>query len=241
MPKTLELDLGDKVTMKFVQIPVGKFLMGSPKDEKGRSDIEAQHEVIISRPFFMAVYPVTQEQYKAVMGTNPSKIKGDTQPVECVSWDDAHVFCKKASAKTGRQFRLPTEAEWEYACRAGTTSAYFFGDDAKDLGDYAWYTNSKGTTHPAGQKKPNPWGLYDIIGNVGQWCEDAFTPPPPPKGQKGGPGLAVRIDRGGFWDYTPEACRFGGSIVVRSWRSQFLHRLPRGGGRQVTLLKRVIT
>jgi len=158
--KTLEFDLGDKVTIKFVPIPEGKFLMGSLNDEKDRQDNEGpQRQLTVLKPFFMAVYPVTQEQYKVVMGKNPSTLKGAGKPVETVSWDDAVAFCKRASAKTGKTFRLPTEAEWEYSCRAGTETRYFFGDDEKDLGDYAWFRgNSNGTTHPVGEKKPNAWG-----------------------------------------------------------------------------------
>jgi formylglycine-generating enzyme required for sulfatase activity len=208
--KTLELDLGDKVTIKLIQIPAGKFLMGSPKGEKDRSDNEVQRQVTIAKPFFMGIYLVTQDQYQAVAGNNPSSMKGAGKPVETVSWDDAVAFCKKASAKTGRQFRLPTEAEWEYACRAGTKTAYFCGDDDKQLEDYSWYSTkgpAKGSgTHPVGQKKPNPWGLYDMVGHLGQWCDDAFTGPFP-KGAKGPEPKNLRVHRGGFWDLGSEACR----------------------------------
>ena len=154
--KALELKLDDQVTMKFVQIPAGIFLMGSPKDEEGRSENEVLHEVTIGKPFWMGVFEVTQEQYRAVMGNNPSQIKGAGQPVEGVNWFDAVAFCKRASAITRRDFRLPTEAEWEYACRAGTQTRYSFGNDEKQLGDHAWYDgNSEATHHPVGQKKPN--------------------------------------------------------------------------------------
>ncbi len=136
--KTLELDLGDKVTMKFFQIPAGRFMMGSPGDEKDRSENKVLHEVTIAKPFWMGVFEVTQEQYKAVVGSNPIQVKGALRPVEGVSWFDAGAFCKRASAKTRREFRLPTEAEWEYACRAGTKTRYCFFDDEKQLGDYAW-------------------------------------------------------------------------------------------------------
>jgi formylglycine-generating enzyme required for sulfatase activity len=121
---------------------------------------------------------VTQEQYEAVMGTNPSRFKKPQNPVEQVSWDDAVEFCRKlselpAEKKAGYVYRLPTETEWEYACRAGTTTKYSCGDSNSKPGDYAWYDrNSNNTTRPAGQKQPNPWGLYDMHGNVWEWCQD---------------------------------------------------------------------
>jgi len=148
---------------ELVEIPAGSFMMG------GKRQINIQS-------FLLGKYPVTQEQWQAVMGTNPSKFKGNKRPVEMVSWDMAREFCQKLSQKTGRNFRLPSEAEWEYACRAGTTTEYFFGDDEDDLDDYAWFEdNSNEQTHDVGGKKPNPWGLYDILGNVWEWCEDDWV------------------------------------------------------------------
>src|ERR1019366_6733194 len=118
----------------------------------------------------------TEEQYEQIMGKNPSRIKGAQNPVETVSWDDAMEFCKKLSQKTGKTVRLPTEAQWEYACRAGTKTRFSFGDKDEDLGDYAWYEkNSDGKSHPVGQKKPNGLGLYDMHGNVWQWCADWYA------------------------------------------------------------------
>ncbi len=204
--------------MKLILIPAGKFLMGSPESEKGRQNNEPQHEVTLSKPFYMGVTEVTQAQYEAVTGTNPSHFKGATNPVETVSWDDAAEFCKKLSERTGRTFRLPTEAEWEYACRAGTKTAFSFGDADKALGDYAWYgANSDGKTHPVGQKKPNPWGLYDMYGNVWEWCSDwideypqgAVTDPKGPATPRPVPKSygTPRILRGGSWDSEPGECR----------------------------------
>jgi len=150
----------------------------------------------------MGVTEVTQEQYQAVMGTNPSWYKGATNPVDGVSWNDATEFCKKLSEKTHQTVRLPTAAEWEYACRAGTQTAYSFGDDPSALGDYAWnYGNrgSGGRIHPVGQKKPNAWGLYDMHGNVWEWCEDWFGEDPKgPVTDPSGPATGtLRVQRGG--------------------------------------------
>ena len=175
--KEFTLDLGNKVTMKLVQIPAGKFLMGSPNDEKGhRGDEGPRREVTISKPFYIGVYEVTQEQYEQVMGNNPSDFKGPTKPVDSVSWDDAVEFCKKLSQKTGKTARLPTEAQWEHACRAGSKTRFCCGDDDDEMSDYAWhFNNGKVGTHEVGQKKPNAFGLYDMHGNIWEWCGDWYA------------------------------------------------------------------
>jgi formylglycine-generating enzyme required for sulfatase activity len=200
-PKELNLNLGGGATMKFVLIPAGKFMMGVGKD---------QHEVTLSKPFCMGVYEVTQEQYQAVMGKNPSKFKGATNPVDSVDWNAATEFCKKLSKKTRQAVRLPTAAEWEYACRAGSKTMFCFGDAVEGLGDYDWYNaNSGGTTHPVGQKKPNAWGLYDMHGNVQEWCADYWDGDCPkgavtdPQGPASG---TSRVMRGGCWSNVPENC-----------------------------------
>jgi formylglycine-generating enzyme required for sulfatase activity len=216
--------LTNSLGMKFVHIKPGKFLMGSPKEEPDRFDNEVQHEVAITKPYYLGVYEVTQGQWVKVMGKNPSwssadgggkdTVKGqDTSnfPVESISWNDAAAFCSKLSElaeekKAGRVYRLPTEAEWEYACRAGTKTAFYFGSDEKQLGDYTWhFANAGGKPHAVGQKKANAWGLYDMYGNVWEWCQDWYgeydtNQSVDPKGPKEG---SNRVRRGGCWRLAP--------------------------------------
>jgi formylglycine-generating enzyme required for sulfatase activity len=157
------------VKLEMIYIPGGEFTMGS-----NFLDESPPHLVKLS-PFFIGKYQITQAQWKAVMGKNPSHFKGDDLPVENALWDDVAQFCEAASKRSGKTYRLPTEAEWEYACRAGSTTKYCFGDDEESLGDYAWYSENSGdTTHPVGQRKPNAWGLYDMHGNVWECCEDVW-------------------------------------------------------------------
>ncbi|MGA2498438.1 MAG: formylglycine-generating enzyme family protein [Tepidisphaeraceae bacterium] len=210
--QTLMLDLGNNVRMKLILIPVGKFIMGSPIDEKDRMREEGpQREVTLARAFYMGIHHVTQEQYEAVMGQNPSCFKGPQHPVEQVSWDHAAEFCRKLSGRTGKVVRLPTEAEWEYACRAGSNTRFSFGDDDSRLGDYAWYVgNSDKTTHPVGQKKPNAFGLHDMHGNVGAWCSDYYAnsyanaEKIDPRGPASGTNHVLR---GGCWGHDARFCR----------------------------------
>jgi formylglycine-generating enzyme required for sulfatase activity len=194
--------------------------MGSPESENGRRANEGpQHEVFITRPFYLGMYEVTQGQYEKVTGKNPSgytkdKGGGPRHPVETVSWEDAVAFCqalsgREAEKQRGRVYRLPTEAEWEYACRAGSRTAFSFGDDATQLGRYAWLKdNDEGRTHPVGEREPNPWGLYDMHGNAWEWCADAYdgayyqaAPAHDPPGPRRGTGRVIR--GGGIgWDWT---------------------------------------
>jgi formylglycine-generating enzyme required for sulfatase activity len=202
------IDLGNGVCMEFVLIPAGTFNMGSPEGEKDRAEDEGPtHQVVMSKPFYLGKYEVTQDQYLAVMGTNPSHFRGRNLPVETISWDDATAFCRKVGG------RLPTEAEWEYACRAGSETRLSYGDDLKytQLGNYAWYgSNSNKTTHAVGQKKPNSFGLYDMHGNVYEWCQDWYAKSyqnvsgTDPKGPSSG---ECRVCRGSSWIISASCCR----------------------------------
>ena len=220
--KELALDLGGGVTMKLAPILAGTFLMGSLKTEKGRDDDEGpQHEVTISRPFYMGVTEVTQVQWKAVMGTEPWNGKPNAKPgadhaASYISWDNATVFCKTLSKTSGKSVRLPTEAEWEYACRSGSRTRFCYGDDGDyaNLGDYAWFRSNaydKGEkyAHAVGRKKPNAWGLHDMYGNAWEWCADragsyANAKSTDPKGPNSG---VNRVLRGGGWGSPPAYCR----------------------------------
>jgi formylglycine-generating enzyme required for sulfatase activity len=201
------------IGMKLNKIPAGTLLMGSPESEADREDDETQHKVTITKPFYMQTTEVTQGQWKAVMGTEPWKgqqavKEGPNNAASWVSWDDAMAYCKKLSEKEGKTYRLPTEAEWEYACRAGTKTTWSFGDDDKELGDYAWDIENtmyfgEEYAHQVELKKPNAFGLYDMHGNVLEWCHDYFeedyykqSPAKDPTGPTSG---SFRVLRGGSW------------------------------------------
>ncbi|MCY2927631.1 MAG: formylglycine-generating enzyme family protein, partial [Planctomycetota bacterium] len=209
IPKYIVLDAGKDVALPLVLVPAGKFMMGNPMNEKNRGYEEGPpHEVAIDNPFYLGVCEVTQAQYEAVMGANPSRVRGARNPVETVSWNDAVEFCKKLSAKTGKTVRLPTEAQWEYACRAGSKTRFAFGDKEAALGEYAWYlANSAQTTHPVGLKKPNAWGLYDMYGNVWEWCSDWYYPNVVNRDPKGDGSGTERAFRGGTQGHPPVVCR----------------------------------
>ncbi|MCX8496630.1 MAG: formylglycine-generating enzyme family protein [Akkermansiaceae bacterium] len=207
--KTLEVPLGSGVVMRMKWCPPGSFLMGSQEGEKRRHDKQNQVQVTLSKGFWMAQTQVTQAQWQAVMGDNPSYLRGKKRPVERVSWHQAQEFVSKLNASfalpDGMQMTLPTEAQWEYAARAGEPGPYSGGT----LDDMAWYDeNSESKTHPVGKKKPNGWGLHDMYGNVWEWCSDWYANDIEggidPQGASSG---ASRVCRGGCWFNSAIHCR----------------------------------
>ncbi|MCE9554584.1 MAG: SUMF1/EgtB/PvdO family nonheme iron enzyme [Planctomycetes bacterium] len=203
-PRTLTNSIG----MKLIEIKPGEFLMGSPADEENRRDDETQHKVMITKAFMMGAYEVTQKQWELVTGSNPShNTKGDDLPIDTISWDGAMEFCRKLSRKEGKKYRLPTEAEWEYACRSGTQTPY---GGTGNLDEMGWHKgNSDSKLHPIGQKRPNVWGLYDMHGNMQEWCADWYDTYPAgaaidPTGPANG---SLRVMRGGSSVVEPRHCR----------------------------------
>ncbi|QEI40175.1 Serine/threonine-protein kinase pkn1 [Dolichospermum sp. UHCC 0315A] len=216
-------DLGNGVTLDMAAIPGGTFMMGSPENEAGRSDNESpQHQVTVPS-FFMGKYPVTQAQYQAIMGNNPSYFEGSNRPVEQVSWINTVAFCKKLSQKIGKTYRLPSEAEWEYACRAGTTTPFHFGETmTTDLANYDGnYTYGQGTkgvyreeTREVGSfGVANNFGLYDMHGNIREWCQDNWHGNYEGAPTNGSEWLDIeeninwKMLRGGSWSSIPDYCR----------------------------------
>jgi len=207
-------DLGNRVKLEMAWIPPGTFTMGSPSTEENAHEDEIQHHVQLTKGYWLGKTEVTQAQWEQVMGTNPSANKGQDLPVENVSWKDCKEFIQRLNARLsgkGGGFRLPTEAEWEYACRAGGRGRYCFGDNDAELGVYAWYEgNSKGKTKPVGTRRANALGLYDMHGNVREWCEDSceeyrsgnVTDP-----LARATHLPDRITRGGSYDDDATYCR----------------------------------
>ena len=207
-PKDLIIDLGGGIRMEFVLIPAGSFIMG---DEKGADRERPVHKVTISKPYYLARHEVTRAQYGVVMQSEPAKVAQPDYPVDFARWDTCQEFLARLNKlKPGMRFRLPTEAEWEYAARAGSQSRYFFGDDSRLLPEYAWFQElAGGGAHPVGQKKPNPWGLFDIYGNVWEWCQDYYGPydakdQTDPSGPVAG---KRRVFRGGAWNGPSDRCR----------------------------------
>lgn len=209
------------IGMKMVLIESGEYLIGSRLTvnniairyggkAKWFTDEKPSHRVVITKPFYIGIYEVTKAQYKAIMETNSGSEESDNTPVEQVSWMDAVEFCRILSRKEGKIYRLPTEAEWEYACRAGSRTSFYFGNDEKRLCNYAWFRKNADEVYPVGQKEPNKWGIYDMLGNVWEWCSDVygkynrkaglirpFISVKDPKGAETGP---MYVMRGGGWN-----------------------------------------
>jgi len=227
---TSQLELGDpmvnSIGMLLVPIPAGEFLMGSPgSDSDGRDNEKPHHLVAITKPFYLSVFEVTQQQYEKVMGVRPWQGKDNVQdgpdyPATWVNWNDAVEFCRKLSETEGVEYRLPTEAQWEYSCRAGSTSTYSFGNNASNLRQYAWYRANaweigERYAHQVGQKLPNSWGLYDMPGNVWEFCHDWYNQYPErsenalidPSGPASSDDRNTRVLRGGSFFDTTVDCR----------------------------------
>ncbi|MFC1805667.1 formylglycine-generating enzyme family protein [Planctomycetota bacterium] len=226
--------------MKMVLLPPGEFTMGSPKAEEWHRADETQRRVTLTKPFYMGATEVTQGQWKTMMGKNPSFFTGAALPVETVTWQQAAEFCRKLSDKEGAKYRLPTESEWEYACRAGTTTSFHTGgtigtDQANYNGQFTYGKGRKGvfreTTSKAGRFAPNAWGLHDMHGNVWEWCADWYAGYPTgkaidPTGPTEGKSRSVR---GGCWINFPAVCRSAnrGKTVPVSWNFHFGFRVVR--------------
>jgi formylglycine-generating enzyme required for sulfatase activity len=250
------------VSFEMIAIPGGVFMMGSPADEKGRKDDEGPQHPVKVRPFWMGKTEVRWDEYDPYWRTNvPKKTEPRTaqdkaadavsrptppyadetfghgregNPVLCITWHAAMEYCRWLSAKTGKDYRLPTEAEWEWACRAGTTTAYSFGNDPDKLNEHGWYDkDSDEVAHKVGEKKPNPWGLYDMHGNVAEWCVDHYKPDfyksLPLDKVSLGPVLMPDdkrysyVARGGSWVDPPAMCR---SAARRGSKQEWLKRDP---------------
>ena len=229
-PKDPPKPFTNSIGMKFVWIPPGSFMMGSSKEEKERKDDETQHKVTLTKGYYLGAYHVTQEEWQAVMGNNPSFFKGEKNlPVERISWDQCQDFCKKLREKDKKPYRLPTEAEYEFACRAGTTTPFHFGatistDRANYHGDYSYADGKKGVYRkksiPVGSFPPNAWGLYDMHGNVWSRCQDWYGDYPQkavvdPQGPATGKD---RVMRGGAWGIPPDSIRSASRYkLVPTW------------------------
>lgn len=218
----------------MICIPGGSFLMGSPQDVVDKRNNECPQHRVTVQPFYMSKHPITQGQYQEVVGENPSHFKGANRPVENVTWHDATEFCQRLSQKTGKSYRLPSESQWEYACRAGTTTPFYFGETiTPDLANYDGHfgyspkPNQKETTD-VGSFSPNTFGLYDMHGNVWEWCQDVWhssykNAPADGSAWESGGEPSYRMARGGSWGDYPIYCRsasrdWGGANDRNSFR-----------------------
>ena len=240
----------NEIGMMFRLIPAGEFMMGSPEEEEDRRDDESLHQVEITRAFYLGVCEVTKAEWEAIMETTPWEAKaysaeGADYPATYVHSQNALEFCRRLSTQEGKTYRLPTEAEWEYACRAGSSTAFCCGDSDSSLGEYAWYGEDAAWVigfpglysdqkHPyeVGLKRANAWGLYDMHGNVSEWCQDWYgidydvAKTIDPRGPSSG---VFRVNRGGSWDYSESFCRSAGRDGDM-WNFQSNSLILRSGG-----------
>ncbi len=205
-PKEDYAETAEGISVEMVWIPGGAFQMGSPASEEGRGLDEGPLGDVALDGFWLAKYEATQQQYEAIMGEAPSHFKGPDRPVESVTWTEAAAFCEALSSLTGRPYTLPTEAQWEYACRAGSQSRFCSGDSESGIDDYAWHESNAGEeTHPVGAKKANNFGLHDMHGNVWEWCADWYDMYS--KDSQSAQSGEDRVLRGSSWSYDPIFCR----------------------------------
>lgn len=236
-PRVDRVDLGGGVSLDFVRVPAGSVPLGSDENTGG-GDEGPIHRVRFTRPVAVARCETTQAQWTRVMGFNPSRFRGTELPVDSVSWTQARAFAAKVGALAHRRVRLPSEAEWEYAARAGTDTIWSFGSDVAQLSRYAWFDgNAGGITHPVGALRPNPWGLCDMYGNVGEWCEDGYVKHAYPDHAVTDPAIIPvnrerpPVWRGGAWGDNAEGVRssarncsgpddHGPGLGVRLWMEE---------------------
>ncbi len=206
------------IKIDFVKIPGGKFQMGSVNELPFALETPV-HKAVIPNSLFISKYLVTQEQYESVIGTNPAIFRHEANlPIENVNWFEAKTFCQKLSELSGKSVRLPTETEWEYFCRAGSATEFYFGDDEKSLSEYAWFElNSNQTTHPVGLKKANNWGIHDAVGNVWEWCEDVWKGDYTDFPADGSPNLKNS-------ETQPRRATRGGSFAINAFRCRSSYR-----------------
>ena len=222
----ISIPVKNGITIDMVKVEAGTFMMGATSEMLNPDDDEKPvHQVTLTHDYYMGKYEVTQALWKTVMGSNPSKFKGDNLPVENVSWNDSQEFISKLNSMTGRKFRLPTEAEWEYAARGGKKSRGYLYSGSSNISDVAWYDGNRSSkTHPVGMKQANELGIYDMSGNVYEWCQDRFGSyvSSPQTNPIGGNSGSLRVRRGGSWHHDAWICRSSDRYGSAEYRLSYL-------------------